>query len=188
MSTQSIYKPLFTPHLSYNHPRKTAEEESAKEPYQLPMQMPMMLFTRVNETYSSKQNLRIIQRHLLYLIGLSTNIVNKNISLCDFEYLGQYGKIVKLVVNKSKTYNTNGPNGPSYSCHATFSSIDESSLAILCLDNAIVDNHVLKASYGTTKYCTNFLRNSHCLNKDCLYLHALADDRDIISRVCIVII
>lgn len=50
------------------------------------------------------------------------------------------------------------------------------------MDNAIVDNHVLKASFGTTKYCTNFLKNSVCLNQECLYLHEIADEKDIISR------
>ena len=86
------------------------------------------------------------------------------------------------MVNRNKTYNGNGPNGPSYSCHVTYSSIDESSLAILALDNAVIDNHVFKASYGTTKYCSNFLRNSVCLNKDCLYLHSPANENDILSR------
>lgn len=97
--------------------------------------------------------------------------------------MGQYGKIIKLVINKNKIYNSNGPNGPSFSCHATFSSVQESSLAILALDNASIDNHILKASYGTTKYCTNFLKNNICLNKDCLYLHSVADEKDIISKV-----
>lgn len=86
------------------------------------------------------------------------------------------------MVNRNKTYNGNGPNGPSYSCHVTYSSIDESSLAILALDNAVIDNHIFKASYGTTKYCSNFLRNSVCLNKDCLYLHSPANENDILSR------
>jgi CCR4-NOT transcription complex subunit 4 len=53
---------------------------------------------------------------------------------------------------------------------------------MISLENASIDNHMFKASYGTTKYCSNFLRNTLCMNKDCLYLHSLADEGDIISR------
>lgn len=68
-----------------------------------------------------------------------------------FEYFGQYGKISKLVVNKSKQYNANGPNGPSYSAHVTYFSEKEASIAILAMDNTLIDNHLIRASYGTTK-------------------------------------
>ena len=146
------------------------------------LKLPKELFSPVNNTYNSLQQCRIIQKHLVYIIGLSINLINKDSQLKNFEYFGQYGKIVKLVTNKNKTYNNNGPNGPSYSCYVTYSNQKESSLAILALDNAIIDKHIIKASYGTTKYCLNFLRNSVCLNKDCLYLHHLADKDDIVSR------
>lgn len=101
----------------------------------------------------------------------------------QFEYFGQYGKINKLIVNKNKTYNTNGPNGPSFSAYITYSSCEESSLAILSLDNTIVDNHLLRASYGTTKYCSNFLKGIECMNKECLYLHYFAEASNILERV-----
>lgn len=86
-------------------------------------------------------------------------------------------------MNKNKAYNPNGPNGPSYSAYITYSSPCEASLAILAIDNIEADDHILRASFGTTKYCTFFIKNSECPNKDCLYLHNLADDEDIIYRV-----
>ena len=125
---------------------------------------------------------RIIQKNLVYLIGLSSDLVKIEQKLKSYEYFGQYGKIIKLVINKNKTYNTNGPNGPSYTCFITYSSEVESSLAILSMDNCIIDNHEIKANYGTTKYCLNFLKNAECKNKDCIYLHKLANEKDIVSR------
>jgi hypothetical protein len=125
---------------------------------------------------------RIIQKNLVYLIGLSSDLVKIEPKLKSYEYFGQYGKIIKLVINKNKTYNTNGPNGPSYTCFITYSSEVESSLAILSMDNCIIDNHEIKANYGTTKYCLNFLKNAECKNKDCIYLHKLANEKDIVSR------
>ena len=128
------------------------------------------------------QNVRIIQKNLVYLIGLSKSLISLDNKLKNYEYLGQYGQIEKFVINKLKTYNSTNPNGPSYSCHITFSNSSESSLCILALDNMIIDNHIIKASYGTTKYCLNYLKNNICHNKYCLYLHERANKNDLISR------
>lgn len=35
---------------------------------------------------------------------------------------------------------------------------------------------MVRASFGTTKYCNAFLRHAPCTNPDCLYLHTLGDD------------
>lgn len=102
--------------------------------------------------------------------------------LSKFEYFGQYGSIVKIVVNKNKAYNPEGPNGPSYSAYISYSSSQEASVALLSVDNVEVDGHVIKASFGTTKYCTFFLKNFDCPNKECLYLHYLAQEDDIIHK------
>jgi len=128
------------------------------------------------------QNVRIIQKNLVYLIGLSKSLISLDNKLKNYEYLGQYGQIEKFVINKLKTYNSTNPNGPSYSCHITFSNSSESSLCILALDNMVIDNHIIKASYGTTKYCLNYLKNNICHNKYCLYLHERANKNDLISR------
>ena len=140
------------------------------------------VYYNMRELTSTLIQSRIIQKNLVYLIGLSSDLIKIEEKLKTYEYFGQYGKIVKLVVNKSKIYNLNGPNGPSYTCFITYSSEDESSLAILSMDNCTIDNHQIKANYGTTKYCLNFLKNLECRNKDCIYLHKFADEKDIVSR------
>ena len=145
-------------------------------------QIPINLFSPVKEVYSSLQNCRIIQKNLVYIIGLSLNLIKNEKKLKSFEYFGQYGTVTKLVINKNKVYTGLNPNQPTYSCYVTYLNEDESSLAILCLDNTTIDGHNIKASYGTTKYCLNFLRNSICLNNECLYLHKIADDKDIIYK------
>ena len=140
------------------------------------------LYYQMQNLTASYIKSRIIQKNLVYLIGLSSELVKIEQKLKSFEYFGQYGKIIKLVVNKNKIYNSNGPNGPSYTCFVTYSTEAESSLAILSLDNTIIDNHEIKANYGTTKYCMNFIKNWECKNKECIYLHKFADEKDIVSR------
>ena len=103
------------------------------------------------------------------------------------EYFGQYGKIKRLVVNNMKAYNPDGVNGPSFSAYISYSTSYEASLALLSIDNTLYDEHILKASFGSTKYCLHFLRNIECTNKDCLFLHSLADEKDIINKVIILL-
>lgn len=51
------------------------------------------------------------------------------------------------------------------------------------MDGFLYDGRVLKASLGTTKYCSFFLRGSKCHKADCLFLHHLAPDQDTFKRV-----
>ena len=43
------------------------------------------------------------------------------------------------------------------------------------MDGFWLDNRMLRASFGTTKYCNFFLRNAECTNSDCLYLHDIGN-------------
>ena len=133
------------------------------------------------ESMSELSQSRIITKNLVYVIGLSQNIAAKEI-LIKYEYFGQYGKIVKIVINKKKAYNQNNTYGPSFSAYVTYSKPMEASIAILALDDTVVDNHLIRASFGTTKYCSFYLKNMVCTNKDCLFLHRKADESDIIKR------
>lgn len=39
-----------------------------------------------------------------------------------------------------------------------------------------------RAQYGTTKYCSAYLRNETCTNRQCMFLHETNDDHDSFSR------
>jgi len=128
-----------------------------------------------------EENYRIITENLVYIIGLSESIADRN-TLIKFEYLGQYGKILKIVINKKKAYHQNSKYGPSFSAYITYSKPSEASIAILSLDDTIVDGHLIRASFGTTKYCQFYLKHIQCNNKDCVYLHRKAKENEIIKR------
>jgi CCR4-NOT transcription complex subunit 4 len=105
---------------------------------------------KLNLSFTELSEARIITKNLVYVIGLSAKISTKEI-LQSKEYFGQYGNIIKTVVNKNKAYNSNNPKGPSFSAYITYSKAYEASIAILSLDNIIVDDHLIRASFGTTK-------------------------------------
>ena len=58
-------------------------------------------------------NLRIICKKMLYLIGIPYEIANEE-TLIKKEYLGQYGSIQKIIINKNG-YLKNESNYPTYS-------------------------------------------------------------------------
>ncbi len=123
---------------------------------------------------------RILQKNVVYVIGLSYKLANKEI-LQKNEYFGQYGNILKILTNKTKGLAQNSYYENCYSSYIYFSSPVEAAIAILAVDNFKIENHYLKTSFGRTKYCSYFLRNLECLNKDCFYLHKLADKDEIIT-------
>jgi CCR4-NOT transcription complex subunit 4 len=125
-------------------------------------------------------NIRVICKQILYLIGIPYEIANEEI-LIKKEYLGQYGSIHKIIVNKNG-YLKNESNSPTYSSYITYSNEVEASLALLALNNSTLFDHKLNACYGTNKYCNSFLKGVECTNKDCFYLHEYANKNDIIMK------
>ncbi|XP_051545865.1 CCR4-NOT transcription complex subunit 4 isoform X3 [Myxocyprinus asiaticus] len=90
------------------------------------------------------------------------------------EYFGKFGKIHKVVINNSTSYA--GSQGPSASAYVTYIRSEDALRAIQCVNNVIVDGRTLKASLGTTKYCSYFLKSMQCPKPDCMYLHELGDE------------
>ncbi|XP_043347340.1 CCR4-NOT transcription complex subunit 4 isoform X8 [Dermochelys coriacea] len=90
------------------------------------------------------------------------------------EYFGKFGKIHKVVINNSTSYA--GSQGPSASAYVTYIRSEDALRAIQCVNNVVVDGRTLKASLGTTKYCSYFLKNMQCPKPDCMYLHELGDE------------
>ena len=135
------------------------------------------LFTEVETLSLAKQ--RIIQRNLVHFHGFPDRLYDKEI-LYSKEYFGQYGVILKIIL----TYKfEKGTNKRLNSAYITFSSNEEAAYAILAVDSIKIDNMLVRAFFGTTKYCQHFLNNYQCFNLDkCIFMHELADPCDIIEN------
>ncbi|KAL4493471.1 hypothetical protein ABPG72_007479 [Tetrahymena utriculariae] len=132
--------------------------------------------------YNDLAKVRVIKKNLVYVIGLAPEIANEE-TLLKKEYFSQYGKITKIVVNTNNAYNPKGPNGPSYSAYITYSSEREASMAILGTEEYQINDRIIRASYGTTKYCSYFLKQQECPNlPDCLYLHSFGKDKEFFQK------
>jgi len=53
---------------------------------------------------------------------------------------------------------------------------------ILALDGFFMDGRNIRASYGTSKYCSAFIKNVRCNNPDCTYLHCMGDAEDTFTK------
>lgn len=62
-------------------------------------------------------NMRVIRRNLVYAVGLPPSIASEE-TLRKLEYFGQYGKIVKIVLNRTQI--TSDPRRASASAYVTF--------------------------------------------------------------------
>ena len=125
----------------------------------------------------SKQ--RIIQKNLVHFQGFPDSIYNQDI-LSSKEYFGQYGHILKIVLaSKEDKIQKRKIN----SAYLTFEKEEQAAYCILAVDSIKINDHLVRAFFGTTKYCTHFLNNFKCFNGDkCMFLHYVADPSDIINE------
>lgn len=134
---------------------------------------------------SSRKNLagvRVVQKNLVYVIGLNPTIRDENQLLQTLrgrDYFGQYGDIEKIVVSKAKP---GGNPHQGIGVYVTFSRKIDAATCIAAVDGSANGDRVLRAQYGTTKYCSSFLRNEQCNNRNCTFLHETGEDSESYSR------
>ncbi|KAI6709837.1 hypothetical protein PZA11_000442 [Diplocarpon coronariae] len=127
--------------------------------------------------------LRVVQKNLVYVVGLSPNIAEKEIleTLRGDKYFGQYGKIIKIVVSNKKDSSSSG-QPQSLGVYVTFARKEDAARCIAAVNGSQNGDRVLRAQLGTTKYCSAYLRNETCTNKNCMFLHEPGDNDDSYSR------
>lgn len=134
------------------------------------------IFFTKNEI-SNLGKIRIVKKNLVHVHGFPSSLANTE-KLGQIEYFGQYGKIKKILLSSKTNSET---NKKTYSVYITYSNEKEASFAILAVDSLLVEGKLIRAFFGTTKYCNYFLNNTPCPNEDkCMFLHKIVKDKDII--------
>lgn len=141
-----------------------------------------------SENNNRKQlaNMRVIQKNLVYVIGINPPVPYEEVSnvLRSDKYFGQYGKINKIVVNKKNPHSNDNyhHHSPGYGVYITYASKDDASKCINQVDGTYIDGKLVKAAYGTTKYCVSYLRGLPCQNPNCMFLHEPGEEADSLNR------
>lgn len=127
--------------------------------------------------------LRVVQKNLVYVVGISPGIPEQEIlsTLRGEKYFGQYGKIVKIVVSNKKQGDSSS-NNQSLGVYVTFARKEDAARCIAAVNGSQNGDRILRAQLGTTKYCSAYLRNENCTNKNCMFLHEPGDNDDSYSR------
>ncbi|KAK7545959.1 hypothetical protein IWX49DRAFT_499233 [Phyllosticta citricarpa] len=125
--------------------------------------------------------LRVVQKNLVYVTGLNPTTREDKLleALRGDAYFGQYGKIVKIVVSKAK--DTSHPQ-QTVGVYVTFARKEDAATCIAAVDGSVNGDRVLRAQYGTTKYCSAYLRNEQCNNRNCMFLHEPGEANDSFTR------
>lgn len=134
--------------------------------------------TPIIKKKTQRPKLKILKRDLVYIIGLPKKISEERI-LRSEKFLGQYGTIKKLIINKENPYSSGHTPKPSYGVYVTYESDFEASLAVLALNKYVFSEYQIKASFGMTRYCNFFLRGKKCLKRECFYVHDVASPSDV---------
>jgi hypothetical protein len=100
------------------------------------------------------------------------------------DYFGQYGKISKIVIVKRTS--TSRKN-PVIGLYVTYHRKEEAARCISAVDGAPSPGaggggDVMRASYGTTKYCMSFLRGQTCSDHGCMNLHDWGEEKDCFTK------
>lgn len=67
--------------------------------------------------------------------------------------------------------------------YVTYVRKEDAARAIIAIDGSKgPDGRTIRASYGTTKYCTTYLRNLPCTNPICTYLHEPGEEADSFTK------
>eukprot|EP00117_Sycon_ciliatum_P041545 scpid76685/ scgid2554/ CCR4-NOT transcription complex subunit 4; CCR4-associated factor 4; E3 ubiquitin-protein ligase CNOT4; Potential transcriptional repressor NOT4Hp len=122
---------------------------------------------------------RVLQKNLVFLTGLSTRLADSDV-IRRSDHFGQYGKIVKVVVNNQNAYS--GANGPSYCAYVTYQRYHDARTCIAEVNNSYLDGRLVKAAFGTNKYCSLFIKSIKCNKPDCMYLHEYGDESATFSK------
>jgi len=126
---------------------------------------------------ASLQNVRVLQRNLCYVVGLPASIAKEEI-LKKREHFGKFGRLVKVAVSRKQLVS----GGYSFSAYVTFKRSQDAEEAIKTMNRTVLEGRALRATFGTTKYCSYFLRSIACSNPGCLYLHELAKPEDCFTK------
>ncbi|KAM3415383.1 hypothetical protein BST61_g8910 [Cercospora zeina] len=124
--------------------------------------------------------MRVVQKNLVYVTGLSPTSQEDQLlqTLRGDQYFGQYGKIIKIVVSKAKD-----PSHPhSVGVYVTYEHKEDAASCIAAVDGSKNGDRTLRAQFGTTKYCSAYLRGENCTNRNCMFLHEPGEANESYSR------
>ena len=148
-------------------------------------------------------NVRVVQRNMVYIVNMGPRFEKEEVSTLlhpdgvvslltealqliptfrSNEYFGQYGKISKIVIVK---WTTTGRESSIVGLYITYHRKEDAARCIGAVDCTTPlggCGEIMRASYGTKKYCIAFLCGRMCSNRHCMDLHKWGDEGDCFTK------
>ncbi|OXG21530.1 CCR4-NOT transcription complex subunit 4 [Cryptococcus neoformans Tu401-1] len=135
---------------------------------------------------------RIVMKNMVYVVGMKLPAIGDEALsvLRSNDYFGQYGKISKLYLADLKS-STSVPslgsdNSESTGIYIVYIRREDAARCISSLDGIPAPQGppgaVLKASYGTARYCETFLKGGKCDYSNCHGLHEWGGESDTFTK------
>lgn len=106
---------------------------------------------------------------MVYVMWIPKKFKGFENELCKSAFFGNYGNVQSVSL-------TENPQGDQtfISAFVTYDCEVSATLAVIALDKMKINDCLIRAGYGRTKYCINFLNKVPCLKKFCTYTHKMA--------------
>ncbi|CAD8191231.1 unnamed protein product [Paramecium octaurelia] len=119
--------------------------------------------------------IRIICKNLIYVIGLAPSIAKEESilgSMAKSKNQQQFRATPLIPLHMLPILHTEMSKKHQWLFQYTLY------LKFMACERFPLHDRYVKASFGTTKYCTNFLKGQQCKIKDCVYLHQHPKDKE----------
>lgn len=172
--------------------RKTAKKERVRREKlkEIERERTRALLLSQQKAKSNLKHARILQRNLVYVIGLSLTLAREEV-IRRPDMFGRFGRIIRALVNRSHPFNADAPGGPSISAYVQYARDADALSAVRGMSNAVYDGREIRCAIATTKYCDALLRNAqvsdpaatyHCGNPQCMYYHSTSHSDSVLTR------
>lgn len=174
--------------------RKTAkkERERREKLKKVERERERALMLSQQKAKSNLQHVRILQRNLVYIIGLSLSLAREEV-IRRTDMFGKFGRMLRVLVNRSHPFHADAPGGPSISAYVQYQRDADASTAVRAMNNAVFDGREIRCAIATSKYCEAYVvgvHNTdssataihHCGNANCLYYHTTAQSENVLTR------
>lgn len=132
----------------------------------------MSLLVPIQSYNKHMQNCKLIQRNMVYVMGLPFSLKIFEDSFNESAFFGNYGRVLSISIAEDTN---NGHK--TLSAFVTYDCELSATLAVVALDKMKIDNCLIRAGYGSNKYCMYFLNGLPCLKKICTYAHKMASPK-----------
>lgn len=174
--------------------RRTAkkERERREKLKEIERERERALLLSQQKAKSNLQHVRILQRNLVYIIGLSLSLAREEVIRRN-DMFGKFGRMLRVLVNRSHPFHADAPGGPSISAYVQYQRDIDAGSAVRAMNNAVLDGREIRCAIATSKYCEAFVAGVqncdvptaafyHCGNANCLYYHTTAQADNILTR------